>query len=202
MCRRHNLHKVAMDNHLSKTPHKPQQQALADELVQHMLLTTERHTTSLDCHMAMSSYYSEHERDSHLGSMGLPYSCQWTGNNLVRINCEQAEKAIRWAVHSAIRNPTLPTLTVLVITRKRGFCGYERWLDLCKSTVQRMFTVTTEEMGESDTRKHSKLDVIMVANTAGADVPWLHSPHNRQTMLTRSVYPKKYSNPHPRPLGL
>ena len=80
-------------------------------------ITLERFASPMDRSTHSEAYWSPFPEDALFGSNHDAYSVPWTGASQAYVgeNHYECEKAIRWAIHSAMSNTSTPTCTILIL---------------------------------------------------------------------------------------
>ena len=91
-------------------------------LTQSLGLTQERFASPLNTDPSFANYSSIHIEDSAFGAMHDAYSRPWTGLSMAHPNSDhsQMNKAVRWAIGSALAHPHNTTTTVFFLPAVKG----------------------------------------------------------------------------------
>ena len=96
-------------------------------------ITKDRMSSPLTVHPAIAEYWTPHPEDSTFSAYFDSMKCRWTGNSIAAMpqSGQDASKAVRWALHSAIRGDC-STLTVALILHdsKQTTQPYMTWTQL------------------------------------------------------------------------
>jgi exonuclease III/ribonuclease HI len=162
-----------------------------------LTLTKERFASPLNFDPKADHYWSVHERDQLFGAYWDAHRWRWTGSSEANAEYEHKDmdKAMRWAVHSALSGGTAPVLTLLIHPAwdERSRTAYIKWLKHCPTVTQELlriprryfkFTKPTHWEDAQQLAGHPRWDVslVLVANAAGFEhFCKVRTPEGRRT---------------------
>jgi ribonuclease HI len=142
--------------------------------------TKERFSSPLTVQAGTAEYWTVHKQDQVFGARCDAYKAQWTGASMAcpDFTEEQATKAVKWALQSAIQTD-IPTMTILLLpthAKEHSTTGHMKWikqypewckhlLTLPKSKV-RLHTPPNTRGPVADTLKWNT-QLVAIGNRAG-----------------------------------
>jgi ribonuclease HI len=170
---------VKMDNHWAV------EAGVMRALQDFLGLEKERYASPLNYNPELQEYCAVHERDQVFGARWDAHKWWWTGSSEANPEYEHADMnaAMRWAVHSALRDSTIPVLTLLILPAwdERSSTSYLKWLKHCEGVATPLmriprkkfkFVKPTQWQDACALAGHPKWDVnlVLVANAAGYEM--------------------------------
>jgi exonuclease III/ribonuclease HI len=140
----------------------------------------ERLASPLSVHPGTTAYWSIHKQDQVFGARYDAYKVQWMGASIASPDFteEQANKAMVWAIQSAIQTEQ-PTLTMLLIptyTKSGDSTAHMKWVKNYPGCCKHLMTLPKSlvKLEPSPTARHQPAEhlkwstqLIAVGNTAG-----------------------------------